>query len=69
MRKQQLAIEIYRKRLESIIICGQESKLDESMKTSEMIPPPFQDQVFRKDFKAGERGAFVAIKSNIRSTI
>ena len=35
------------------------------MKTSKMIPPPFQDQVFRKDFKAGERGVFVAIKSNI----
>ena len=28
------------------IICGQESKLDESMKTNEIFPPPFQDQVF-----------------------
>ena len=30
------------------IICGQESKLDESMKTNEIFPPTFQDQVFRK---------------------
>ena len=47
------------------IICGQESKLDESMKTNEIFPPPFQDQVFQKDFKAGERGVFVAVKNVI----
>ena len=47
------------------IICGQESKLDESMKTNEIFPPTFQDQVFRKDFKAGERGVFIAIKNDI----
>ena len=47
------------------IICGQESKLDESMKTNEIFPPPFQDQVSPKDFKAGERDVFVAGKNDI----
>ena len=50
------------------IICGQESKLDESMKTNEIFPPTFQDQVFRKDFKAGERGVFIVIKNDILAT-
>ena len=35
------------------------------MKTNEIFPPPFQDQVFQKDFKAGERGVFVAVKNDI----
>jgi exonuclease III len=47
------------------IICGQDSKLDQTTKTSEIFPKQYQEQTYRKDFKAGERRVFIAVRYNI----
>ena len=46
------------------IICGQDSKLDQTTKTSEIFPKQYQEQTYRRDFKAGERRVFIAVRYN-----
>jgi exonuclease III len=49
------------------IVCGCESKLDNTIKSEEVFPTD-EYEIYRKDKKKGEGGVFIAVNNNIVAT-